>query len=61
MCSLAKAESSTRSVLLVVAGATHRLRRGFVDRPGVPSDKELCARQEACGWYMQKFSRTEQQ
>ena len=23
--------------------------------------RELCARQEACGWYMQKFSRTEQQ
>ena len=53
--------SSRRSVLLVVAGAAHRLRRGFVDRPGVPSDEELCTRHAACGWYMQKFSRTEQQ
>ena len=63
MCSGAESEhmSIRRPLLLVVVGAAHRLRRGFVDKPGVPSDEDLCTRQEACGWYMQKFSRTEQQ
>ena len=63
MCSVAESDQTSirRSFLLVIVGAAHRLRRGFVNKPGVPTDEELRTRQEACGWYMQKFSRTEQQ
>ena len=41
------------------AGASHRVRRGFIGRPGRPSAHELAARPQECGWYMQRWSETD--
>lgn len=42
----------------MIAGATHRIRRGFVDRQGTPTESDLAARPHICGWFMQRYSRT---
>ena len=45
----------------VSADATHRLRRGFIGTTGTPSKQDLADRPQACGWYMQKYSKTDRE
>ena len=37
------------------------MRRGFLGRRGSPTQHDLAARPHACGWYLQKYSTTNQQ
>ena len=43
------------------AGASHRVRRGFIGRPGHPSADDLAERPQECAWYMQRWSETDEE
>ena len=45
----------------MAAGASHRVRRGFIGKPGTPSADDLASRPQECGWYMQRWSETDKE